>query len=55
VAADLGLRGNVALYFLSPVVPHAAGIVCAVALLWALNLVLPAAVGAGWFLLQKRK
>jgi hypothetical protein len=53
-AAEPGLRGNVALFFLSSAIPHPLGIVCAATLLWLVNLALPALAGAAWFLTDKR-
>jgi len=53
-AAEPGLRGNVALFFLTPLIPHPVGIVCAATLLWIVNLMLPALAGAVWFLTDKR-
>lgn len=52
--AEPAFRGNVALFFLTPLIPHPVGIVCAATMLWIINLLFPAVVGAAWFLTDKR-
>jgi len=42
---DLGIRGNVALYFLQPYTENAIGILAATFGLWLINLILPGIVG----------
>ena len=43
---ELGVRGSVALYFLSQVSENTSGIVTATFVLWIINLALPAIIGS---------
>lgn len=44
--SELTVRGSVALYFLTPLTGNSAGIVAASSLLWFVNLIVPAVLGA---------
>jgi len=44
--AEFGIRGSVAVYFMSVFTPYVAGIVSASMLLWIINLAIPALVGS---------
>lgn len=44
--SELTVRGSVALYFLTPIAGNSAGIVAASSLLWFVNLIIPAVLGA---------
>jgi len=46
---ELGVRGSVALYFLSQVSENSAGIITATFVLWIINLALPAIIGSVFF------
>ena len=43
--AELGIRGNVALYLLTPFAENAIGIIAATFSLWLINLIIPAVIG----------